>query len=71
MLARGLRNFGGMGRKVLTKSVNRQFRGAAEVIVLEWWPGPESNQRHAEFSAALSTELPGVSGMKVQLNSLP
>src|SRR3989304_9900245 len=26
----------------------------------EWWPGSESNQRHADFqSAALPTELPG------------
>jgi hypothetical protein len=32
----------------------------AGACAFEWWPGSESNQRHADFqSAALPTELPG------------
>src|SRR5688572_4782037 len=36
---------------------------SARKCLIKWWPGSESNQRHADFqSAALPTELPGHAG---------
>ena len=36
---------------------------SARKCLIKWWPGSESNQRHADFqSAALPTELPGQAG---------
>src|SRR5688572_18458749 len=65
----------GVGRVYRWASVFLPSRedGAAGTTILEcaqasfstgkWWPGSESNQRHADFqSAALPTELPGQVG---------
>ena len=43
-----------------SRMCRRQWKA---VDVCGWWPGSESNQRHADFqSAALPTELPGHPG---------
>src|SRR5882757_10867805 len=49
---------------------NAVFRRLVEVSgrhwTLKWWPGRELNPRHADFqSAALPTELPGLSKSRV------
>jgi hypothetical protein len=53
---------GGIGSPVAQTKTPRS-REAAEAFFI-WWPGAESNHRHADFqSAALPTELPGRESM--------
>jgi hypothetical protein len=50
---------------------NAVFRCFVEVCgrrwMMKWWPGRELNPRHADFqSAALPTELPGLSERRIR-----
>ena len=50
-----------MGLRLRTPAQRR--RNVLEWWVMGWWPGTESNRRHADFqSAALPAELPGQRG---------